>query len=77
MREDRDRREKETPTPGEDPREIDRERTDAEAVEETAQEAMVHGQRPKYGMGTTSDAPGHDLEDLAEAPEVPKYRDQS
>ncbi|NEE01361.1 hypothetical protein [Phytoactinopolyspora halotolerans] len=73
-----DRRTKETPTPGEDPREIDRERTTERALkEQEAQDGLVHGQRPVSGMGISSDAPGRDLDDLDEAPDVPKYRDKS
>ncbi|WP_129669593.1 hypothetical protein [Phytoactinopolyspora endophytica] len=73
-----DRRTKEQPTAGEDPREIDRERTTDQALrEQEAQDGLVHTQRPVSGMGVSSDAPGHDLADLDEAPDVPKYRDQS
>lgn len=73
-----DRRTKEPPTPGEDPREIDRERTTRQALEDQeAQDGLVHGQRPVSGMGVSSDAPGHDLGDLDDAPDVPKYRDKS
>lgn len=70
---------KEPTTPGEDPREIDREKKSTEAVDEMADhDAIVHGQAPKHGLGTSSDAPGRDLGDLEDidAPEVPGYRDQ-
>lgn len=70
---------KEPPTPGEDPREIDREKTTPEVLDDMADhDGIVHPQQPKHGLGTTSDAPGRDLDDLdeAEAPEVPGYRDQ-
>jgi hypothetical protein len=70
---------KESPTPGEDPREIDRERKSDDILDEmTGQDGIVHPQPPKHGLGTTSDAPGQDLDDLAEAGarDVPEYRDQ-
>jgi hypothetical protein len=73
-----DRRTKEHPTPGEDPREIDRERTTDEALrEQRAQDGIVHGQKRAGGMGISSDAPGRDLRELDDAPDVPKYRDQA
>lgn len=75
---DQDRRTKEAPTPGEDPREIDRERTSADALDETrAQHGLVHGQQPDDGLGTSADAPGRDLDQLADAPDVPRLRDES
>lgn len=73
-----DRRTKEHATPGEDPREIDRERTTEQALEEQqAQDGLLHPQQPAGGMGVSSDAPGHDLRDLDDAPDVPKYRNES
>lgn len=75
---DQDRRTKEAPTPGEDPREIDRERTSGEALDETrAQHGLVHGQPPVDGLGTSADAPGRDLDQLTDATDVPRLRDES
>lgn len=73
-----DRRTKQGATRGEDPREIDRERTTHEAVEQfEAQDGMVHSQPRVRGLGTSSDAPGRDIDDLADDPEVPELREQS
>ncbi|TDE10362.1 hypothetical protein [Jiangella asiatica] len=73
-----DRRTKQEPTPGEDPREIDRERTtDAALDEQDAQEGIVHPQPPTGTMGTSADAPGRDLGDLDDAPDVPSARHES
>lgn len=72
-----DRRTKPDPTPGEDPREIDREQTTSEAVDVTdAQDGLVHPQPPRGGLGTSADAPGRDLHELEDAPDVPHLRDQ-
>jgi hypothetical protein len=73
-----DRRTKQNVTPGEDPREIDRERASAEALEELAeQEGLTHEQRRSGETGTTADAKGTDLPDLDDAPDVPYLRDQA
>ncbi|PSK96371.1 hypothetical protein CLV30_12630 [Haloactinopolyspora alba] len=73
-----DRRTKQDPTPGEDPREIDREQTaDADVRETGPHDGLVHGQRPHGGLGTSADAPGRDLDELRDAPEVTKLREQS
>ncbi|WP_026877564.1 hypothetical protein [Jiangella gansuensis] len=73
-----DRRTKPGPTPGEDPREIDRERTTDAALDEIgAQDGMVHPQRPSGGLGISSDAPGRDLNDLDDAPDVPSARHEN
>ncbi|NDL56044.1 hypothetical protein [Phytoactinopolyspora mesophila] len=73
-----DRWTKPNPTPGEDPREIDRERVTEQALDEQeAQDSLVHRQRRVGGMGVSSDAPGHDIADLDDAPDVPKLRDES
>jgi hypothetical protein len=51
-------------TPGEDPREIDAEYASEEALDQVAaQEAVVNPQEPRYEMGTTSDAPGLDIDE--------------
>jgi len=72
-----DRRTKEQPTPGQDPREIDAERTKPEAVQETEDLEAVVNPQPKHSeMGMSSDKPGRDLEDLDDAPEMPLHRDQ-
>jgi hypothetical protein len=74
----RDRRTKEKPTPGQDPREIDRERVTADAVEEIAsQERLVHRQPSTGGTGSTADTPGRDVHDLGDAPEVVENRNVS
>ncbi|HEX6577701.1 MAG TPA: hypothetical protein VJ644_12755 [Jiangellaceae bacterium] len=73
-----DRRTKQNVTPGEDPREIDRERTSTDALYELAeQEGRTHPQRRTHETGTTADAKGTDLSDLDDAPDVPHLRDQS
>jgi hypothetical protein len=73
-----DRRTKQGVTPGEDPREIDREKTGSEALDELAgQDSLTHPQEPTQGLGTTSDAPGRDLSDLEDAPEVRSLRDEA
>lgn len=74
-----DRRTKQGVTPGEDPREIDRERTTRQPVEQfDAQEGMVHSQpRAAEGLGTSADPPGRDLDELDDAPEVPELRHES
>lgn len=71
-----DRRTKPDPTPGEDPREIDREKTTPAAVDATeAQDGLVHPQPERDGLGTST--AGRDLDDLDDAPDVPKLRRQS
>jgi hypothetical protein len=51
-------------TPGEDPRDIDTEYASEEALDQVAaQEAVVNPQEPRYEMGTTSDAPGLDIDE--------------
>jgi topoisomerase IA-like protein len=73
-----DRRTKQSVTPGEDPREIDRERASAEALEDlAAQEGLTHERRRSGETGTTADAKGADLPDLDDAPDVPHLRDQA
>ena len=73
-----DRRTKQSVTPGEDPREIDRERASAEALEHlAAQEGLTHERRRSGETGTTADAKGADLPDLDDAPDVPYLRDQA
>lgn len=71
-----DRRTKEDVTPGEDPREIDAERTQPEAVRETQNvEAVVNPQQRHSNLGASSDKPGRDLEDLEDSPDVPLHRE--
>jgi hypothetical protein len=73
-----DRRTKQDVTPGEDPREIDRERLSSDVLDEIAgQEAIVHPQPRKGGMGTSADAPGRDLDDLDGAYEPKRLRDEA
>jgi hypothetical protein len=51
-------------TPGEDPREVDAEYASEEALDQVAaQEAVVNPQEPQYDLGTTSDAPGLDIDE--------------
>lgn len=68
-----DRRTKQGATPGQDPREIDRERTTDAAVEEVAAfERIVHTQDGSSGsMGTSSEG---DLADPAEEPDAERPR---
>jgi hypothetical protein len=74
-----DRRTKETPAPGEDPREIDRERTTDAVLDEMAgYDGLVRPKEPTGATGSTAEqSPGRDLDDLEDAPEVPEYRDRS
>ncbi|MGH8823478.1 MAG: hypothetical protein ACRDVN_03255 [Jiangellaceae bacterium] len=73
-----DRRTKQNVTPGEDPREIDRERASAQALDELAeQDGRTHAKGRTGGTGTTADAEGTDLHDLDDAPDVPHLRDQA
>jgi hypothetical protein len=73
-----DRRTKQGVTPGQDPREIDQERTGQAAIDELAeQDSLTHPQRRTQGLGTTSDAPGRDLGDLKGAAERMVPRDKS
>jgi hypothetical protein len=73
-----DRRTKPGPTPGEDPREIDQERSSEQALEDQAeQEGIIHPQERKSGLGTSADAPGRDLDDLEDAYEPRRLRDES
>jgi hypothetical protein len=75
---EQDRRTNEYPIPGEDPREIDREKTDDEVLDEVAaQDGIVHQPQPQTELGVSSDRPGRDLSELEEAPEVPRHRDTS
>lgn len=75
---DEDRRTKQGATPGQDPREIDAERTGDTALDELAdQDRLTHPQERTRGLGTTSDAPGRDLDDLEGAPEPTRLRDES
>lgn len=66
-------------TPGEDPRDIDEERNSPSALDQlAAQEGIVHPAEPTGGLGTSSDAaPGRDLSDLRDAPEVTELRDEA
>lgn len=67
-------------TPGEDPREIDRERTSAEAVAEelAGQQGIVRPEAAADELPTSSSvAPGRDLSDLEDAPEVTRLRDEA
>jgi hypothetical protein len=73
-----DRRTKPGATPGQDPREIDQERTGERALDELAeQDRLTHPQERTRGLGTSSDAPGRDLGDLEDAPEQTELRDES
>jgi hypothetical protein len=73
-----DRRTKPGATPGQDPREIDQERTGESALDELAeQDRLTHPQERTRGLGTSSDAPGRDLGDLEDAPEQTELRDES
>lgn len=73
-----DRRTKPGATAGEDPREIDQERRSDQALEDQAgQDGIVHPQEPKGGLGTSADAPGRDLDDLEDAYEPQRLRDES
>src|SRR5918996_2940675 len=73
-----DRRTKPGATPGQDPREIDQERTGERALDELAeQDRLTHPQERTRGLGTSSDAPGRDLGDLEDAPEQSELRDES
>lgn len=71
-----DRRTKPGATPGEDPREIDREKMTDQALDEVAgQEAIVRPEPPKPDMGTSTG--GRDLDDLDDAYEPRRLRDES
>ncbi|HEX6234031.1 MAG TPA: hypothetical protein VFZ63_12975 [Jiangellaceae bacterium] len=73
-----DRRTKPAPTPGEDPREIDEERRKAAALDHQAgQDGIVHPQEAESGLGTSADAPGRDLDDLDDAYEPRRLRNES
>ncbi len=73
-----DRRTKPGPTPGEDPREIDDERLTEQALDgQAGQDGIVHPQEPTSGLGTSADAPGRDLDDLDDAYEPRRLRDES
>ncbi|TDC49797.1 hypothetical protein E1212_16825 [Jiangella ureilytica] len=73
-----DRRTKPGATPGEDPREIDRERRGDAALEEMdGYEGVVHPQPSTGELGLSSDAPGRDLHELDDDVDVPKLRDES
>jgi hypothetical protein len=59
------------PPAGEDPREIDREQTDAELVAERAATRQVsHPQDAEGAQGISSDAPGFDASDRDRAPDA-------
>ena len=66
-------------TPGEDPRDIDDERSSPSALDQlAAQEGIAHPAGSAGGLGTSSDAaPGSDLSDLRDAPEVTELRDEA
>jgi hypothetical protein len=71
-----DRRTKPGVTPGEDPREIDREKTSEQALDEVAgQEGIVRPEPPRGDMGTSTG--GRDLGDLEDAPEPRHLRDEA
>ncbi len=73
-----DRRTKPGATPGEDPRDIDKERLGDAALDEMdAYEGVVHQQPPTGEQGLTSDAPGRDLRELGDAVDVPELRDKN
>ncbi|SDR97908.1 hypothetical protein [Jiangella sp. DSM 45060] len=73
-----DRRTKPGATPGEDPRDIDKERLGDAALDEMdAYEGVVHQQNATGKQGLTSDAKGRDLHELDDAADVPKLRDES
>jgi hypothetical protein len=56
------------PAAGEDPREIDRELTDAEFVaRREATRQVSHAQEPEGAQGISSDAPGFDASDRDQA----------
>lgn len=56
------------PAEGADPREIDRETTDAEAMaEREATRAVSHDQEPVRSQGLSSDKPGVDVSEREEA----------
>ncbi len=74
----KDRRTKPGATPGEDPREIDREKHTEQALDEVAgHDGIVHRQPTESGLGTTADAPGRDLDDLDDAHEPRHLRDEA
>lgn len=59
------------PASGEDPRLIDRDRTDAEQMARRERERTVsHPQEREGGQGTSADAPGFDPSDRERAPEA-------
>lgn len=73
-----DRRTKPGATPGEDPRDIDKERLGDAALDEMdAYEGVVHQQPATGEQGLSSDAPGRDLHELDDAADVPELRDES
>ncbi|PZF83117.1 hypothetical protein [Jiangella anatolica] len=73
-----DRRTKPGATPGEDPREIDRERLGDDALAEMdAYEGVAHPQPATGEQRLSSDAPGRDLHELDDAADVPELRDES
>lgn len=56
------------PTEGDDPRERDRELTDAEEMARLQRERHVtNAQPPERSQGTSADAPGHDPSDREHA----------
>lgn len=71
-----DRRTKPGATPGEDPREIDREKTTQQALDEVeGQDAIVRPEPARGDMGTSTG--GRDLDDLEDAHEPRHLRDES
>jgi hypothetical protein len=79
-----DRRTWQSATPGEDPRERDEELTSPAALDKlaaqqgTARQGTAEPQEPVDDLGTSSSsAPGSDLPDLDDAPEVKHLRDEA
>lgn len=73
-----DRRTKQDVTPGEDPREIDKEKLSEQALEEMeGQQGIVHPQPRKADMGVSSDRPGRDVDELSEEHEPRRLRHQA
>lgn len=74
-----DRRTWQSATPGEDPRERDDEASTDVALDKLAeQNGTVNPQEGAIGLGTSADtAPGRDLPDLEDAPDVPRLREES
>jgi hypothetical protein len=71
-----DRRTKPGATPGEDPREIDREKTTSQALDEVeGQDAIVRPEPVRGDMGTSTG--GRDLDDLEDAHEPRHLRDEA